>query len=79
MRKYESLSLRGVEIFVAVVEERSITGAARRLGASLSSVSQQLSNLEEYLDARLIERSTRNFILNVSGRDLFSARHRLVG
>lgn len=61
------ITFRGVEVFVAAVEEGSVTGAAKRLGASPSSVSLQLSNLEAALDARLIERSAHRFTLTTAG------------
>ncbi len=67
------LSLRAIEVFVAAIEERSISKAAKRLGASASAVSLQLSNLEEALDARLIERSSRRFQLTAAG-ELFAPR-----
>ena len=45
------VTLWGIEVFAAAVEEGSISAAARRLGVSPSSVSQQLSNLETALGA----------------------------
>lgn len=53
------LSLWAIEIFVATVEEGSVSAAARRLGASVSSISQQLSNLEAALGATLLDRNKR--------------------
>ncbi|PKP81713.1 MAG: LysR family transcriptional regulator, partial [Alphaproteobacteria bacterium HGW-Alphaproteobacteria-2] len=53
------ITLWGVEIFVAMAEEGSVSGAARRLGASLSAVSQQLSNLERALGVPLLVRAAR--------------------
>jgi len=44
------ITLWGIEVFVAAAEESSITAAARRLRASPSAVSQQLTNLEAALD-----------------------------
>ncbi|MDB9960437.1 LysR family transcriptional regulator, partial [Amylibacter sp.] len=38
-------SLWGIEIFVASVEEGSISAAAKRLNSSNSTISQQLTNL----------------------------------
>jgi len=67
------LSFRAVEVFVAAIEEGSISKAAKRLGASASAVSLQLSNLEDVLDARLIERSARRFQLTAAG-ELFAPR-----
>ncbi|MEZ5722566.1 MAG: LysR family transcriptional regulator [Paracoccaceae bacterium] len=48
-----------IEVFLAIAEERSISAAARRLGASNSSTSQQLSNIETALGTRLVDCSAR--------------------
>ncbi|MEO1774056.1 MAG: LysR family transcriptional regulator [Pseudomonadota bacterium] len=61
------LTLRAIEVFVAVVEEGSLASAAQRLGASPSSVFQQLTNLETALGARLIDRAARPFALTPAG------------
>lgn len=66
-------TLRGIEMFIAVVEEASMSGGARRLGASVSAVSQQISNLEAALGAVLIDRAVRPFALTPAGH-LFHAR-----
>ena len=71
------LSFRAVEVFVAAIEEQSITKAAKRLGSSPSSVSLQLSNMEQILDARLIERSARRFQLTAAG-EIFAPRARAI-
>jgi DNA-binding transcriptional LysR family regulator len=67
------LTLRAVEIFVAVVDEASLGAGARRMGASASAVSQQIVNLEEALGARLIDRAARPFALTPAGQ-LFHPR-----
>ncbi|MEM7440248.1 MAG: LysR family transcriptional regulator [Pseudomonadota bacterium] len=61
------LSLWAIEVFVAVVEEGSVSAAAKRLSASISSVSQQLTNLEAALGATLINRTTRPQQLTSAG------------
>ena len=61
------LTLRAIEIFVAVVEAGSFAIGAQRLGASTSSVSQQITNLEAALGARLIDRSARPLALTPAG------------
>jgi DNA-binding transcriptional LysR family regulator len=65
------ITLWQVEIFVAAAEEASISAAARRLNASNSAVSQQLSNLETALGARLLERSERPMPLTAAGEMFF--------
>lgn len=62
------ISLWGVEVFVATVEAGSISVAADRLSTSASTVSQQLSNLEGALGARLVDRSGRPLKPTPAGR-----------
>jgi DNA-binding transcriptional LysR family regulator len=62
------LSLWGIEVFAVVAEEGSVSAAARRLGASASGVSQQLTNLEEVLGAPLLDRSARPVTLTPAGK-----------
>ena len=61
------LTLWGIEVFAAVAEERSVSAAARRLGASPSAVSQQLANLEATVGTQLVDRSARPFALTPAG------------
>lgn len=71
------VTLWGIEVFVAIAEERSISAAARRLGASNSAVSQQLSNIETALGALLVDRSARPLGLTPAG-ELFRRRARAI-
>lgn len=67
------ITLWGIEVFIATVEERSISAAARRLGASPSAVSQQLTNLERALGVSLLWRKERPLRLTPAG-DMFRRR-----
>lgn len=67
------ITLWAIEIFVATADEGSISAAARRLGASPSSVSQQLTNLEAALGVRLLLRNTRPVALTPAG-EMFRRR-----
>lgn len=60
-------NLSGIAVFAQVVEARSFTEAARRLGMSKASVSKQVSRLEERLGARLLNRTTRRLSLTEVG------------
>ena len=62
-----AFTFRAAQVFVAIVEAQSVTRAAKRLGMSASSVSQQLANLEAALETRLIERNARMFRLSAAG------------
>ena len=61
------ITLWGVEVFVATAEETSISAAARRLGTSAATVSQQLTNLEGAVDATLLNRHERPVTLTPAG------------
>ena len=66
-RAYGRITLWGIEVFVAIAEEASISSAAQRLGASLSAVSQQLTNLETALGTALLNRNERPMSLTPAG------------
>ena len=64
-------SLRELETFVAIVEEGSLTGAARRLGRSLQAVSRGLQTLERSIGTTLVLRTTRTSQLSEAGQRFY--------
>ncbi len=67
------VTLWGIEVFLAVAEEGSISAAARRLGVSPSAISQQLAGLEAALGAGLLDRGARPMRMTPAG--LMFRRH----
>lgn len=61
------LTLRRLEIFRLVVEERSVTRAASRLMVAQPAVSSQLRLLEEWLGAKLFVRRRNQLVLTEAG------------
>ncbi len=61
------ITLWGIEVFMATADERSISAAAKRLGASPSAISQQLTNLEAAVGATLLQRNARPVRLTPAG------------
>ena len=57
-------------VLVAVVDQGSLVGAARRLRRSAPAVTRALSALEQRVGARLIERTTRRLAATEAGRSL---------
>jgi DNA-binding transcriptional LysR family regulator len=57
-------------IFVAIVDQGTLAGAARRLRRSAPAVTRALTALEDRIGARLIERTTRRLAPTESGRAL---------
>lgn len=59
-------------IFRFVVQSKSFTDAAKLLGVSRSLVSKRISRLEERLQTRLLNRSTRSLSLTAAGQALYT-------
>ena len=65
------LDLNDVQIFVRVVENGGFSAAARSLGRPKSSISSRIARLEDYLGARLIQRTSRRFAITGVGREFY--------
>jgi DNA-binding transcriptional LysR family regulator len=63
-------SLAEMNAFVAVLEQKSFTKAAKQLGLSTARVSEMVRNLEERLGVRLVERTTRSVASTTAGERL---------
>nr|WP_319389895.1 LysR substrate-binding domain-containing protein [uncultured Cohaesibacter sp.] len=63
--------LRALAIFVCVVDEGSFAAAARRLSSSRSRISEQITQLEDDLGVRLLQRSTRKLSFTEEGRRIY--------
>ena len=61
------VTLWGIEVFLAVADERAISAAAKRLGVSPSAISQQLTGIETALGVVLLDRSARPMGLTPAG------------
>jgi len=61
------MQISEVEVFAAIAESGSLSGAARRLGLSPMTVSRRLASLEHELEVRLVHRSTRSVSLTTEG------------
>ncbi len=62
------LSLRQLEVFLAVIETGSTTRAADAVALSQSAASNALSELESRLGEKLFDRVGKRLVLNASGR-----------
>ncbi|MBI1201053.1 MAG: LysR family transcriptional regulator [Rhodopseudomonas sp.] len=61
------LSLQRIRSFVAVAEDRQFRRASERMGLSQPAMSAQLRELEEFLGAALLSRTTRSVYLTAEG------------
>jgi DNA-binding transcriptional LysR family regulator len=70
--------LEAMSLLVAAIEAGSLSGAARRLGMPLATVSRKVSDLESHLRSRLLVRSTRRLALTEAGRSYVEACRRIL-
>ncbi|VFR32326.1 Transcriptional regulator, LysR family [plant metagenome] len=63
--------LNDVSLFVHTVRAGSFAAAARKLGMPPNTVSRRVQQLEEKLQTRLLQRSTRKLSLTPTGRQFF--------
>ena len=70
--------LDAMSVLVAVVEAGSLSAASRRLGTPLATVSRKISELEEHLKSRLLNRSSRRMTLTDAGQSYVAACRRII-
>jgi DNA-binding transcriptional LysR family regulator len=63
---------------LAAVEAGSLSGASRKLGMPLATVSRKVSELETHLRVRLLNRSSRHLTLTDAGRSYVAACKRIL-
>jgi DNA-binding transcriptional LysR family regulator len=72
------MDTRQLAAFCAVVERKSFSEAAERLGVSQPAVSQQIRSLEERLGQKLLDRSGRRVEPTEAGSRLYRGAQRLL-
>lgn len=72
-----NLSWDDLQFFLALMRERQLSRAARRLGTSHVTVSRRIDRLEESLHTRLFERNPRGYEPTPAGLRLVEAAERM--
>lgn len=72
------LDMDALRAFVTVVDAGGFTAAADRLGRTQSAVSMKIKRLEELLERRLLDRSSRALSLTPAGERLMGHARRLL-
>src|ERR1043165_112449 len=65
------VDLNEILVFTRVVQAGSFPAAAKQLGMPKSTVSRKVAELEDRLDTRLLQRTTRKLSLTDAGRIFF--------
>ena len=68
MARADEVDLSGMALFVSIVEEGSISAAARALAMPKATLSRRLSEMERQAGVPLLARSTRSLALTDAGR-----------
>ncbi|WP_041277718.1 LysR family transcriptional regulator [Desulfotalea psychrophila] len=74
-----SITLRQLEIFIAVAETAQVTKASKKLFVTQSAVSMALAELENQLGGSLFDRHGRSLLLNARGRYLLPLAKEISG
>ena len=75
----QSMGLKDMRAFFAIVEEGNISHAAQRLGIAQPALSRQMKRLEEKLEVKLFERGSRRIRLTEAGRVLYDRVENILG
>lgn len=65
------LNLNDLALFVTAVEQGGFAAGGRHLGLPRSTLSKRVGLLEEHLEVRLLQRSSRRFALTEVGQEFF--------
>ncbi|GIN87158.1 HTH-type transcriptional regulator BsdA [Heyndrickxia sporothermodurans] len=65
------MDIRQLRYFIAIVEEKKISAAAKRLHISQPPLSQHLKTMEEELGTKLVERNGKYIEITESGKTLY--------
>ncbi|WP_084268863.1 LysR family transcriptional regulator [Oceanobacillus damuensis] len=74
-----NINFRHLEILVVVVEEKSMTKAAKILHMSQPAVSQTIIEIEKQLNTRLFDRLNKKLILTYTGEVFYSYAQKILG
>ena len=75
----QTIGIKDMRAFFAIVEEGNISHAAQRLGIAQPALSRQMKHLEENLHVKLFERGSRRIRLTEAGALLYGRVENILG
>ena len=75
----QTIGIKDMRAFFAIVEEGNISHAAQRLGIAQPALSRQMKHLEENLSVKLFERGSRRIRLTEAGALLYNRVENILG
>ena len=79
MKMAQTIGIKDMRAFFAIVEEGNISHAAIRLGIAQPALSRQMKHLEENLHVKLFERGSRRIRLTEAGQVLYNRVESILG
>ena len=73
------INLLKIVSFIRAVDHQSFSKAALSLGLSTPAVSKQIRDLEEFLEVKLLTRSTRHIALTEAGKRAYAHFKEMIG
>ena len=74
---FKYVTLQQMESLVNLVEERSFSHAAKRMNLTQPSLTKHIKNLEDLINARVVNRKNRAIPLTPEGRIVYDCAKRL--
>jgi len=73
------MNLHHLKLFVAIAETGSFSQAAERMSLTQSTISQHLAHLEQEIDTRLLDRTSKGAVLTAAGKLFLKHARRVLG
>jgi DNA-binding transcriptional LysR family regulator len=76
--EFRGITLQQMEALVCIVEERTFSGAARKMSLTQPSLTKHIKNVEEILGMRILNRRSRGITLTPEGKILYDYAKRIL-
>jgi len=75
---FKGITLQQMEALISIIEERTFSGAARRMSLTQPSLTKHIKNVEGLLGARILNRQSRGITLTPEGKILYDYAKRIL-
>jgi DNA-binding transcriptional LysR family regulator len=76
--EFKGITLQQMEALVCIVEERTFSGAARKMFLTQPSLTKHIKNVEELLGVKILNRRSRGITLTPEGKILYDYAKRIL-
>lgn len=76
--EFRGITLQQMEALIYIVEERTFSGAARKMFLTQPSLTKHIKNVEDILGARILNRRSRGVTLTPEGKILYDYAKRIL-